>query len=327
MRNLAFLLFMLLSSYSYNQIVYVDKFDMVYEQPSTGTLIQLFDINSDGENDITLEIRKNSTSTSISCPNGVGSNVGGPGWTRCTYNALENKYGSNKINASSTFGLVGIDCTNDTLNLNDTWATTSRIYNGFPLSNAYCDNIGFGSHKQGFRLLKTNPLTSALGYIYGYIDYTLTNNGDIIVHGWYYESSYNVPIVANTMLDYPYDGNCIHIDTLKVYDTITTFVAVADTLKINLNIPNSSGAISINTLKVYPNPASTHLYIDMGSHTLLNNYELQILNNLGQPIYFTPIDKKEYYLDLNTFGGKGIYFLRIRNQVGITIETKKIILQ
>lgn len=327
MRIIIFFLFIFSTSYSYAQIVYVDKFDAVYENPSSGTLIEILDINLDGENDINLEIRKNSTSSSIGCPNGTGSNVSGPGWTRCTFNALENSYGSNRINAFPTFGLVGLDCTNDTLNLNDTWAKTSRIYNGFPSSDAYCENIGFGSHKQGFRLIRTNPVNGALGYIYGYIDYTLTNIGEIILHGWYYESSFNVPIVANSTLDYPYDGNCIHIDTVKVYDTITTFVAVADTLKINLNIPNSNGDISINTLKVYPNPASTHLFIDMGTHTLLNNYDIQIFNQFGQSVYFSPIDKKEYFLDLNTFGGKGIYFLRIRNQLGVTIDTKKIVLQ
>lgn len=133
--------------------------------------------------------------------------------------------------------------------------------------------------------------------------------------------------MANSKLDYPYDGNCIHIDTIKVFDTITTFIAVKDTLVISLNIPNSSGDLKLNTIKVYPNPASSHIYVDMGTHTLLNNYEIQILNNLGQPVFFSPIDKKEYYINLNTFGGKGIYFLRIKNSLGITIETKKIVLQ
>lgn len=311
----------------FSQIVYVDNFDAVYEKPSTITKVYKFDIDSDSHLDINLEIRYNNTSTVIGCPNPTGGTTGGTGWIRCTFNGLENIYGQNKINASSVFGEIGLDCTNDTLNLIDLWNNTSRVYNGFPGQNSYCENIGFGSHKQGFRLIKTNSANGALGYLYGYIDYTVTNIGDIIIHGWYYESSFNVPIVANSKLDYPYDGNCIHIDTVKVFDTIRTFISVMDTLVIKLNIPNSSGDLKINTIKVYPNPASSHIYVDMGTHTLLNNYELQILNNLGQPVFFSPIDKKEYYINLNTFGGKGIYFLRIKNSLGITIETKKIVLQ
>ena len=60
MRNLAFLLFMLLSSYSYNQIVYVDKFDAVYPLPSEFKIIGL-DIDNDSKNDINLKYTINFT--------------------------------------------------------------------------------------------------------------------------------------------------------------------------------------------------------------------------------------------------------------------------
>jgi len=302
----------------FSQIVYVDNFDAVY--PATNIGVEksyLFDLNKDGANDIKLDLIR------LVC---IGTTISG-GSNGALFTGVLNIYGQNKVNANVDANALGIDSSNDTLNVTSLWNNSSLIYNVLLSKFEYCKNIGFGSHKQGFRLLKTNPNTGALGYIYGYIDYSLTSNVDIIIHGWYYESSFNVPIVANSKLDYPYDGNCIHIDTIKVFDTITTFIAVKDTLVISLNIPNSSGDLKLNTIKVYPNPASSHIYVDMGTHTLLNNYEIQILNNLGHPVFFSPIDKKEYYINLNTFGGKGIYFLRIKNSLGITIETKKIVLQ
>lgn len=122
-------------------------------------------------------------------------------------------------------------------------------------------------------------------------------------------------------------------DTLfvSIFDTITTtvteFVSVTDTLIINLNIPNSTGGPKTNRIIVYPNPASSHITLDFGNYMLMQNYSAQILNTLGQPVYFTPINQKMYYIDLNTWGGKGTYFLRIINDFGQTVETKKIILQ
>lgn len=301
----------------FSQIIYVDKFDAVYQISDESKSI-VFDIDNDGKNDIYLRYAANLTP--LNC-NGVTNN---PNFT-VSFVGFLNSGNQNKVNSSSDLNVLGIDCTQDTLNIASLWNNDSRILRGHKFG--LCQHIGIGPHKQGFRLLKINPSNNALGYIYGYVDYTLTNSGDIIIHGWYYENTFNVPIVANSKLDYPYDGNCIHIDTIKVFDTIRTFISITDTLIIRLNVPNSSGDLKINTIKVYPNPASSHIYVDMGSHTLLTNYEIQILNNLGQPVFFSPIDKKEYYINLNTFGGKGIYFLRIKNSLGITIETKKIVLQ
>jgi uncharacterized protein YjbI with pentapeptide repeats len=133
--------------------------------------------------------------------------------------------------------------------------------------------------------------------------------------------------------------NVLVYDTVTVIDTIfetisdTTFItiteniSVTDTLIINLNIPNSSNDPITNRIIVYPNPTFSHITIDFGNHSLMQNYTCQILNTLGQPVYFTPIDQKLYYLDLNTWGPKGTYFLKIINDFGQTVETKKIILQ
>ncbi|MBK6783840.1 MAG: T9SS type A sorting domain-containing protein, partial [Saprospiraceae bacterium] len=98
-------------------------------------------------------------------------------------------------------------------------------------------------------------------------------------------------------------------DTVLLY--ITNYISVTDTLIINLSIPDSSNDPITNRIIAYPNPASSHLHIDFGNHTLMQNYTCQILNALGQPVFFTPVDQKLYYLDLSTWSGKGTYFIKI----------------
>jgi hypothetical protein len=138
--------------------------------------------------------------------------------------------------------------------------------------------------------------------------------------------------IADTCLVTIYDTLIVR-DTITEIITDTTFitvtkeVAVTDTLIINLNLMNSANQPVENHILIYPNPASSHIYIDMGDHTLLDNYDMQILNALGQPVYFTTIDKKLYYIDLNGWSGKGTYFVKIKNPNGTTIQTKKIVLQ
>jgi hypothetical protein len=138
--------------------------------------------------------------------------------------------------------------------------------------------------------------------------------------------------IADTCLVTIYDTLIVR-DTITQFVTDTTFititkeVAVTDTLIINLNLMNSTNQPVINTVLVYPNPASSHIYVDTGDPALLQNYDMEILNALGQPVYFTTIDQKIYYIDLNGWSGKGTYFIRIKNPNGTTIQTKKIILQ
>lgn len=140
------------------------------------------------------------------------------------------------------------------------------------------------------------------------------------------------PMILDTSLVTIYDtlvirDTIIQFITDTTYITLTKEVAVTDTLIINLNVINSSNQTVVNNILVYPNPASSHIYLDMGDPALLQNYDMQILNSLGQPVYFTTIDKKLYYIDLNGWSGKGTYFLKIKNPNGTTIQTKKIVLQ
>jgi hypothetical protein len=330
MKILFILLTTLLTNAVFGQLTYVDNYDGVY--PATQSLvIYNLDLNIDGQVDVKLYFG----SWNNNCFNGSSS---GPA-VRFVSNT--NTFGPNLVNGNGSSS-IGIDCTNDTLNILDLWSTTSMIYAGNMPWNGYCFNMGVGSHKQGFRLLLTNPANGTLGYKFGYIDYSLSSIGDVIIHGWYYENTFNVPIVANSQLQYPYDGNCIHYDTVtvqdtlvtQVYDTITThinvydtvLVSVTDTLIINstLNLPAPNNN---NVIKVYPNPASDHITIDNGNFALMAGYTLKIENTAGQQVFNSVINQSQFYLDISTWTGNGMYYIHLIDPQNNTITIRKIVVQ
>ena len=105
------------------------------------------------------------------------------------------------------------------------------------------------------------------------------------------------------------------------YETIT----VTDTLIINANITGFNPVAFQNTIKIYPNPASDHLYIDTDNNS--NGYEIKIINTLSQIVFQTTISQAQYDIDLNTWTGNGTYFVQFYNTDGNLIDVKKIIIQ
>ena len=310
MKTTLLFLSVFLSVSLFGQIIYVDNFDGVYPF-TTSDVSYEFDLNGDSQDDVRLYFG----TWANNCFNGTNS---GP--------SVRFKFlGQNLVNGSGSQSL-GIDCANDTLDIMDTWNSESMIFVGYMPWNGYCFNMGVGSHKQGVRMVLTNPANGGLGYKYGYIDYTVTTNGDIIIHGWYYEDTFNVPIVANTELDYPYDGNCIYYDTVTVYDTITTLTSVTDTLIINtsLGLPEPNNE---NTLLIYPNPANDYITIDNGDYLLMSNYSIKIENSQGQEVFQSVINQPQFYIDLNTWTGYGIYFVYLLDSQSNITTIRKIIIQ
>lgn len=131
-------------------------------------------------------------------------------------------------------------------------------------------------------------------------------------------------------------GNCIDtsnvaviniLDTclVTVYDTLLT--TVTDTLVINTQITGINPPNNLNTLKVYPNPASTHITIDYGNFNAMNGYTLTIVNSIGQTVFTTPINQQTSYIDLSTWTGTGIYFVQLIDPQNNTIENRKIVIQ
>jgi hypothetical protein len=113
--------------------------------------------------------------------------------------------------------------------------------------------------------------------------------------------------------------------TLTIYDTILT--TVTDTLVINAMITGLNPPLNQNTIKVYPNPTSTHITIDYGNFSQMMGYQLRIVNTIGQVVFQTNITQSSDFLNLSTWGGTGIYFLHLIDPMGNTIDTRKIVLQ
>ena len=126
------------------------------------------------------------------------------------------------------------------------------------------------------------------------------------------------------------NGNCtdtiwFNSQSATIYDT--TYVTVTDTLLINTIVTGINPPNNLNTIKVFPNPANSHITIDYGNFAILNGYQLKIENSLGQQVFQTNITQQTDYLSLNNWGGNGLYFVHIIDAQGNTIDIRKIVLQ
>jgi hypothetical protein len=320
---------MLSSNTIFSQVVYVNYFDALYPFVNTNPAPSYppIDINGDGTGD--FKILFNTTSCNSSNQQRINFTIADQG-------------SANRVNGLGN-SILGLDCTNDTLNATDSWNQFSLLTYVFP--NTFCSlSLGIGTHKQGFKLVLTNPANGALGAKYGYIDYTIASDFSIIIHGWYYQNTFNAPIWANSQLTFPSDGNCLQIDTLTVYDTITTNINIYDTITTNINVydtvlvsvtdtliintslglpaPNNS-----NTISVYPNPANDHITIDNGNFALMPNYSIVIENSLGQIVFSSLINQQQFYLDIMGWAGNGMYYLKLLNPQNSIVTTRKIVLE
>lgn len=104
-------------------------------------------------------------------------------------------------------------------------------------------------------------------------------------------------------------------------------ITVTDTLVINTNITGFNPITYQNTIKIYPNPTNDHITIDNGNIANLTGYQIKITNSLSQQVFQSAITQQQFYVDLSTWTGNGIYFVHIIDGQGNTIDIKKIVLQ
>ncbi len=110
----------------------------------------------------------------------------------------------------------------------------------------------------------------------------------------------------------------------------TTNITVTDTLIINVGQLSYTNPVSYaNNITIYPNPANTQVNISFNNITDLTGGNINIINSLGQQVATTPITLSgtTTTMQLNTWGGTGLYFVQILNAQGIVVDVKKIILQ
>ena len=145
-------------------------------------------------------------------------------------------------------------------------------------------------------------------------------------------SNHNQPfrLIANA-------GNCSdtsNVATIQIADTCITNVTIYDTLlttvtdtliintTLSLPAPNNE-----NTILIYPNPASDHITIDNGNFAAIAGYSIKIENNAGQQVFQSAINQAQFYVDLSTWTGNGLYFVHLIDAQGNTVTVRKIILQ
>jgi hypothetical protein len=110
----------------------------------------------------------------------------------------------------------------------------------------------------------------------------------------------------------------------------STNITVTDTLIINVGQLSYTNPIAYaNNIIIAPNPASTQININFNNITDLNGGTLKVINSLGQEVATTPITTSgtNSTMQLETWGGTGMYFVQIINPQGQIVDIKKIILQ
>jgi hypothetical protein len=133
---------------------------------------------------------------------------------------------------------------------------------------------------------------------------------------------YDLPLTSKEIISLFNEGKCFE----TFYDTVK--VSVTDTLIITANLASGTNPpADQNIIKAYPNPTNDHLLIDNGDFTKMAGYKLKIMNSLGNQVFESVIDRQLFNIDLNSFGGKGLYYLQILDNTSRIIEIKKIVLQ
>ncbi|MCX6185882.1 MAG: T9SS type A sorting domain-containing protein [Bacteroidetes bacterium] len=80
------------------------------------------------------------------------------------------------------------------------------------------------------------------------------------------------------------------------------------------------------SINVYPNPASTRLYIGY-NNIFMNGYTIKITNSLGKNVYTSSINQHQLDIDLLNLSGSGIYFITTEDELNNIVDVRKVLIQ
>jgi hypothetical protein len=113
-----------------------------------------------------------------------------------------------------------------------------------------------------------------------------------------------------------------------IYDTVTTYVTVTDTLLIDITLTGIEGQPSwLNTVTVFPNPASDHITIDYGNFALMAGYNTIITDAAGATVYSSAVNSQQVQVDINAWGAMGVYYMSIYDANGQLVAVRHIVLE
>lgn len=101
----------------------------------------------------------------------------------------------------------------------------------------------------------------------------------------------------------------------------------SDTLYLNVSSSTGIGLIDPEFVKVYPNPASERLQLEMSPGFELSAFTVQLFNATGTMVYQKQIASASLSVDLADVGPAGTYVLRLIEQSsGVIMATKQLVL-
>ena len=113
-------------------------------------------------------------------------------------------------------------------------------------------------------------------------------------------------------------------DTITTYDTSYVSIGVTDTLYIDISITGTPNIT--NTISIYPNPANNYVIINNGNYSTMTNYEIRILNSLGQEVFSNLVVVPQFIVPVSSLGAEGTYFVQVLDGDGNLVVTKYLIL-
>jgi hypothetical protein len=87
---------------------------------------------------------------------------------------------------------------------------------------------------------------------------------------------------------------------------------------------NSVTALRGKSGDLYENPKNED---SNGNFELMNGYAVRIYNALGQTVFTQAVNQQQFFIDLSTWTGNGLYYLNLIDNQGNSIETKVIVVQ
>lgn len=119
-------------------------------------------------------------------------------------------------------------------------------------------------------------------------------------------------------------------DTLRVTLTDTLVLTsnriIPDTLVVTSRLTSNGSLVTRDLLKIYPNPAKTHLNIRFTDYALQKRYSLTIKNSLGQSLFVSDFQGENQSIPVDTWS-QGVYLVYLQDEKGISIEIRKVIIQ
>jgi hypothetical protein len=94
-----------------------------------------------------------------------------------------------------------------------------------------------------------------------------------------------------------------------------------------LTVTNSTNInhLNNNSIKIYPNPASTFLMIENADFDKTSESNVRISNMLGQIVYNQNINQQLFQIDLTEWSGKGLYLVEIVDYDGKQLFIQKLV--